>query len=166
MTSKMTDYENSKTETITVRVPVKTYYESEVDYDEFVSEWMTDQMKGESDEDYERRTLRTWALMVEELGNEHECEEIDEGECYNQDTNPLEAYGDAEAEWRSEVKQASNEVKHRMKKEAEDLLRAMAVAEGPAPAPAPAPAPKTAEERNAELEQEVARLKALLGSKA
>ena len=106
----------TKAKTITVRVPVRTYYEHEVDYDEFVSEWMAEPKHGESNEAYERRCVKTWALMTKELGLVHECGEIDEEECFEDNVNPLEDYRDVHDEWQAEVetfsKQVEDEITH------------------------------------------------------
>ena len=110
--SKMTTPSTEKT--INVSVAVRTYYEHEVDYDEFKTKWMTKKMKDETDEDYEKRTEKTWALLTERMGDTFDAEEVDEGDCFN-DQNPLECYGDVKDEWVAEVRSVSKEVKKEMK---------------------------------------------------
>ena len=137
----LTDARENKT--ITIRLPVLTTYEAEVDYDRFLEHYMEDQKAGETDLDYERRCERAWMLLVDSTGEEYECEQIDEDQCYN-DTDCLDAYGDADDEFRGEVKQAVKTANKELKEEAEALAKALGPA--PAPAPAPVPVPTTPEE--------------------
>ena len=153
----MSDYEQNKTETIIIRVPVKTYYEKEMDYYQFVKYWADLQMKGESDDDYERRCVRMWSYLVDDHGDQYECQEIDEDGMGNPVLHILEHYTDAADEWAETVKEVAALVKEHMKEEAKKVLETLAPE---------VPAPKTLQEEKAELEKEVARLKALLGDRA
>ena len=105
-----------KTKTLIVRLPVKVYYETEVDYDRFYNEWMPNKKDDESDEAYENRTLLTWKYLTGKKCVAVELDEVDEGECYEKNIDPLECYGDAEDEFKDICRCASEMVERKMKR--------------------------------------------------
>lgn len=114
-----------KTKTITLSLPVRVYYETEVDYDDFMNQYC-DQDDGEADDDFQLRCVRTWATMLKALGETHELSEIDhEGEAV-ENGDALDLYGDAKDEFVDEVARAVKHVKEQMKKEkpVEDVKKA------------------------------------------
>ena len=112
--SKMTT--DIKKKTLLVRLPVKVYYETEVDYDQFYEKYMPDKKDGESDEAYENRTLLTWKHLTGKNCIPVELDEIDNGECYEKNIDPLECYADAEDEFKDICKFATEFVERKMKK--------------------------------------------------
>ena len=106
-----------KTKTLLVRLPVKVYYETEVDYDQFYEKWMPNKKDGESDEAYENRTLLTWKYLTGKNCIPVELDEVDEGECNEDGTDPLQYYGDAEEEFKDICRCASEMVERKMKRQ-------------------------------------------------
>ena len=98
--SKMTTPITEKTLTITV--PVRTYYRSEVDYDLFKHEYMPDKNPEENDEDYEKRCVATWERLLKlSKKGKFTFDEIDEGDHnFNHDHDALECYGEADDQMR------------------------------------------------------------------
>lgn len=100
---------NALQKTLTIRVPVLTRYEEEMDYDRFCEEFMSP----EEDEDsptLNKRCRETWEALIElyEKDGYVELEEIDGGE---QDGDVLNDYAEAEECFQTVVNDAIDDLK-------------------------------------------------------
>ena len=104
--SKTLTLEEAKNKTIVVSLSVISYYQADVDYDRFLNDYMDDQRKDETDTDYEHRCKKAWTLLVNNTDGAYDCDQIDEEQCYNEETDALQNYDDANAEFMHECRRA------------------------------------------------------------
>ena len=110
--SSNTDIKNKK---LFVIVPVRKYYETELTYDRFYEEFMPDKKDGESEEEYENRTLLTWKSLTSQRRGVLNLEDIDD-DAPPESGDALD-WGDAEYELRDICETEAELVESKMKRE-------------------------------------------------
>lgn len=123
--------QQNKSKSIIVRVPVRTYCETEIEYETFLEKWAPEREETETEKDYQRRCEKVWNELGWVKGrhsgvvvlDEIDEADLDEGYIANSDIDPLEVYGDAEDEWKEIITDANIRVSRRRHQHEERVRR-------------------------------------------